>query len=514
MKSWYHFSLLGLLGILLSSCATEKDRSEIAEQLDDSLALISYPDQGGHGTGFFVPGDAEQCKILTARHVVTNQEVVKVKTKKDQQTREVKQILLFKNQDLALLTFPAEAKKCPYPALKFGDSNTVKRLHSLYISGFYSNGGRIFNHVVPGVVTAIDSLPEGYGIAYQSSTYQGMSGSPVLNTRGKVVAVHGRSDVEITRLAEIEGFAKPQLQALDEEEAIARGVRIGTFKWGIPINLYLANIPATDAIAIIPETEAAETLSAKDYYDQGRELRDSGKHEEALQAFIKATEIDPDYVFAWVSKGISLADLERYEEAIASYDKALELNPDYAIAWYNRGITLNDLERYEEAIASYDKALELDPDYVDTWVNRGYSFELLKRYEEALTSHNKAIEINPNDALAWYNKGVQLGNLERYEEAIASYDKSLELDPDYVDTWNNRGSSLHYLEKYEEAIASYDKSLELDPDYVDTWNNRGSSLHYLEKYEEAIASYDKAIELDPDYANAINNRKLALEKIN
>ena len=504
MKSWYHLSLLGFLAIFLNSCATPKSPSEIANQLDKSVVLISYPDQGGHGTGFFVPGDSDQCTVLTVRHVVNEQEVLKVKTS-DDQTREVNQILPFKNQDLALLTFAPDEGNCPYPALSLGNSDTVKRAQLLFISGFYNNGGRLINHFVDGGVTAIDKLPEGYGIAYQAWTTRGMSGSPVVDTAGKVVAVHGRSDVEITKLAEIKGFQKPQLQALDDEEAPERGARIGTFKWGIPINLYLANIP---------ETEVVATLSAKDYYDQGRELKDSEKYNEAIAAYDKAIELDPDYTYAWYSRGISLDDLERYEEAIASYDKALELDPDYTYAWYNRGISLGKLDRDEDALESYDKALELDPDYTYAWHGRGYSLGKLKRYEEAIASYDKAIELDPDYTYAWYGRGYSLDELERYEGAIASYDKALELDPDYTYAWYNRGISLRKLERYEEAIASYDKAIKLDPDYALAWNNKGYALELLERYDEALESYNKALELDPNHIKAKNNRKLLLEKMN
>lgn len=404
MKSCYHLSLLGLLTISLTSCSTQKSPSEIANQLDGSVVLISYPDQGGHGTGFFVPGDSDQCSVLTVRHVVADQEVLKLKTS-DGTTREVTNILPFKNQDLALLTFAPDEGQCPYQALEFGNSDTVQRAQLLYISGFYNNGGRLINHFVDGGVTAIDNLPEGYGIAYQAWTTRGMSGSPVVDTTGKVVAIHGRSDVEITRLAEIKGFQKPQLQALNEEEAPERGARIGTFKWGIPINLYLANIP---------EKETVTTLSAQDYYDQGRDFNASEKYNEAIAAYDKAIELDPDYAHAWNSRGISLRKLERYEEAIASYDKTIKLDPDDAHVWYNRGISLDELKRYEEAISSYDEAIELDSDYVDAWNNRGVSLEKLERYEEALKSYDKAIELDPDYALAINNRKLLLDKMDRW----------------------------------------------------------------------------------------------------
>ena len=55
-----------------------------------------------------------------------------------------------------------------------------------------------------------------------------------------------------------------------------------------------------------------------------------------------------------ITKGVNLGELERHEEAIECYDKAIELNPKYEKAWYNKGVNLERLERHAEAITCYD----------------------------------------------------------------------------------------------------------------------------------------------------------------
>ncbi|MDJ0899053.1 MAG: tetratricopeptide repeat-containing serine protease family protein [Xenococcus sp. MO_188.B8] len=393
MKAWYCFPILGIFIFSLTGCTQTRSISEIASQVDLSVVLINYKDQGGHGTGFFVPGIKANCTVLTARHVVSASEELKLKTN-DNKVWEVSNIQRFPNHDLALLTFTPDDKRCPYQILELGDSNTVKRAQRLYISGFFNSGGRLVNHFVSGDVTAIDSLPDGYGIAYQAVTTKGMSGSPVINVFGEVVAVHGRSDVEVTRLAEIKNFPKPELQS---DETIERGARIGTFKWGIPINLYLDNIPEE-------KPEAIPTLSAEDFYNQGNDLLASEKYQEAIISYDKAIEINPDDYQAWTNRGVALGNLGRYQEEIASYDKAIEINPDDAYAWFGRGVALDDLGKYEAAITSYNKAIEINPDDYEAWNNRGISLEKLGRYEAALDSYNKAIDINPNDTKAINNR--------------------------------------------------------------------------------------------------------------
>ncbi|MEO1404045.1 MAG: tetratricopeptide repeat protein, partial [Cyanobacteria bacterium J06635_1] len=60
--------------------------------------------------------------------------------------------------------------------------------------------------------------------------------------------------------------------------------------------------------------------------------------------------------------GNTYNDLKRYDEAISAYEKAIELDPDDATAHYNLGNTYKALKRYDEAISAYEKAIELDPD--------------------------------------------------------------------------------------------------------------------------------------------------------
>jgi tetratricopeptide (TPR) repeat protein len=58
---------------------------------------------------------------------------------------------------------------------------------------------------------------------------------------------------------------------------------------------------------------------------------------EALKCFDKALEIDPKYMYAWVSKGLAFFNKEDYDQALVCYDKALEIDPNYTEAWNSKG---------------------------------------------------------------------------------------------------------------------------------------------------------------------------------
>ncbi|HEX5457968.1 MAG TPA: tetratricopeptide repeat protein [Candidatus Nitrosotalea sp.] len=78
------------------------------------------------------------------------------------------------------------------------------------------------------------------------------------------------------------------------------------------------------------------------WYSAGNESAKEGNNDDALIAYDKALELDPNHVSAWNNKGIVLSRLKRFEESISCYDKAIELNPIYANAWYNKANALRN----------------------------------------------------------------------------------------------------------------------------------------------------------------------------
>ena len=73
---------------------------------------------------------------------------------------------------------------------------------------------------------------------------------------------------------------------------------------------------------------------------------------------------------SWIQKGLTLHYLGRDEEALQAYDKAIELNPDDSDSWHRKSIELDKLGRYEEARQAYDQAIELNPNDFDTWLSK------------------------------------------------------------------------------------------------------------------------------------------------
>lgn len=102
---------------------------------------------------------------------------------------------------------------------------------------------------------------------------------------------------------------------------------------------------------------------------------------------------NPDDQKAWFNKGVALDALGRHEDALQAYDKATELSPKDKKAWINKGAALSELLRNEEALEAFNKAIDLDPASKMALNNKGRVLTLLGRDEEAEKSFQKAMEL-------------------------------------------------------------------------------------------------------------------------
>ena len=82
--------------------------------------------------------------------------------------------------------------------------------------------------------------------------------------------------------------------------------------------------------------------------------------------FISGVNLDEH---AWFNKELGLERLGRYDEAIQAFDKAIEINPQLSIAWGNKGLALEKISKYDDAIKAYDKTIEINPKHAEYETN-------------------------------------------------------------------------------------------------------------------------------------------------
>ena len=161
----------------------------------------------------------------------------------------------------------------------------------------------------------------------------------------------------------------------------------GTIPLGTPGNLGTVGTGAFGAIS-----------TAEQYFLMGSLLDDGTPEriEEAVKAYRRALEEDPDLVAALINLANIRYSRDELAEAQALYERAIALDPSYFEAHFNLGNIHHDHARYAHAEASYRDALALNGDYADAHFYLAVTLEKMGRSVDARV-HWKAYErLAPN----------------------------------------------------------------------------------------------------------------------
>lgn len=159
---------------------------------------------------------------------------------------------------------------------------------------------------------------------------------------------------------------------------------------------------------------------------------------------------------------------KKYKEAIAALNKVIQLNPNYVLAYVNRGLMNIKLEKYESAIEDYTKAIQLGVDDSNVsinniHINRGVAYARLNQYELAIKDYDKAIELEPDDSHALMNRGVAYAKLGKFDLSVKGYDRAIELDSDNAGAYFNKACVYTLLKKsVDEILSLLKKAISLD----------------------------------------------------
>ena len=136
---------------------------------------------------------------------------------------------------------------------------------------------------------------------------------------------------------------------------------------------YLAFFKALALMALEMPAEALESLDlalslnppasdeASIHTHRGAALKDLGRYDEAKQALNQAASFEEPHTEVFNLLGFCHYMLKEHEEAIEAFGRAIELDPGQAINYANIGSNLRELGQIEQACRMYEHALELDP---------------------------------------------------------------------------------------------------------------------------------------------------------
>lgn len=96
--------------------------------------------------------------------------------------------------------------------------------------------------------------------------------------------------------------------------------------------------------------------------DLGNSCLDSGRFQDAIDAYTRALSIEPKNADVRNDLGIVYREIGRYDKAVESFRQAAEDSPLHARSWYNLGVVLAcDMGNNREAVDAWEEFLARGP---------------------------------------------------------------------------------------------------------------------------------------------------------
>jgi len=222
------------------------------------------------------------------------------------------------------------------------------------------------------------------------------------------------------------------------------------------------------------------------------DIRSNSPNQTQSNYTVTETQAMPQELTAeeWFKKAQALSvdgKLTDPQKAIEYLNNAILLEPNYVAAYLGRGLAYSDLGQYQRAIVDYDEAIRLTPDDPKAYFARALANDDLGQYQRAIEDYSVAIRLKPDNQIVYYFRGLVYAKFDQHKLAINDFTESLRLSPDYS-SYFARGNSYFKLNNYKLAIEDYNKAILLKTDHAQAYNSRG--LLYIVQNKKRLGCLD------------------------
>jgi tetratricopeptide (TPR) repeat protein len=261
-----------------------------------------------------------------------------------------------------------------------------------------------------------------------------------------------------------------------------------------------------NAITELKEAVRLDPYNVQYVFELGKVWYKTKRFNEARQSFETVCYLNPRSENAWYNLGGTLRALAKPEEALTAFQKAIDLNPDYAPAHREIGNVRILYGDFTGAIESYTRALQIQSADSSSLRGLGMAYCSLEQWNEAESVFNRMFYNGDQDATVFYNRAVVLLNLKENPEQALDYAKTaaslVPLNAMYAYTLGLAYEATH---DREGAIAAYTKAALLDRNLVQARINLGYLYIEQELFDHAFLFLNEAYRLAPDSAEVNNN---------
>jgi flagellar biosynthesis GTPase FlhF len=431
---------------------------------DVTVFIQGVSNADNFGSGVIIGHSGKGYTVLTAAHVVTGTDSFTIQTGDGLQYT-LKNIQRLPNLDMAIVQFDSSSN---YPTARLGNSDQMGLTSPVYVAGFPKPGQNITvpvlavtNGEIAQVIPA-NSARDGYGFSYTNSTRAGMSGGPVFNAAGEVIAIHGRkeseagggattgawvnlgipinrykagssqiasdpgvdSQKEVQRQAALEAQRKAQQQAQQEaqqknQEQAQRQAALDAQR--------KSQEQAQRQAALDAQRKSQEQAQRQAALDAQRKSQEQAQRQAVLDAQRKSQASTQQQSKGSSARAIlgaatpfSAPFVQSRPASITSTRQVCEnIRINTIVVPRCRTETVNQRPESTSDTAPSDRS--------GTYVNSGNDRVAKGNYQGALEEYTNAIQGNSELAIAFFNRGLAFYNLDQKDRAISDFSKAADL---------------------------------------------------------------------------------------
>jgi len=255
--------------------------------------------------------------------------------------------------------------------------------------------------------------------------------------------------------------------------------------------LDLAMAQLDSLAAQTPETAGVERLRGIIFYQRGQ-------FPQAIAAFAKAWEQDPNDRESLEMRGVSLFRLGRIQEALPLLERArtgvqaANVDPNYVLA-----LCYADLQRYDDARRAFASQYGFEPDSAEAHLLTGRLFLRRELRDQAGVEATKALALHPSLPLAHELLGEVALSRGDTAGAIREFEEEKKINPLNPDLYDRLGDAYLRGGQYVEAQQALNRAVLLEPTSTGPYILLGETFLKMKQPIQALHYLDRAEKMDP-----------------
>lgn len=169
----------------------------------------------------------------------------------------------------------------------------------------------------------------------------------------------------------------------------------------------------------------------------------------------------PENKYAYVYISYPLLKRNNSNEAIDYLNKAMSIDPDFGFAYLTRGNIFESQGSLERALADYNSALKTDPDDIFSLKSKMQLLGRMGRELESFACLEEMLRIDSTNTVLCTTLAQYYMSKNLYKKAISMFQKAVQIDQNIPENWGSLGWAYYLDNNDAKSIEASKRALEI-----------------------------------------------------